>query len=194
MEMLSVAVSLFLLMDSVGNIPIFLSILKKIPDQRQRYIIFREMVISLIVIIGFYFIGDTVLSFLSISHQAVQITGGVILFLIGLKLIFPTKNGFEWEGGQEPFLVPLAVPLIAGPAVLAGVMLYSRQQMNHWVALGAIFIAWIATTVILLAATQLKRLLGDKGIAACERFTGLLLVMLAFQMFLNGIQTFFFAK
>lgn len=194
MEIFSLAFTLFLLMDSVGNIPIFLSILKKIPSKQQRYIIFREMLISLIVIIGFYFIGDAVLGFLSITHQAVQITGGVVLFIIGLKLIFPTKNGFEWDGGQEPFIVPLAVPLIAGPAVLAGVMIYSRQDMSNWVALGAIFIAWLATTAILLAATHLKKVLGEKGIAACERFTGLLLIMLAIQMFLNGIQNFFFPK
>ena len=191
MVLVSLSVSLFLLMDSIGNIPIFLAILKEIEPARQRMIIFRELVIALFITIGFYFIGDYLLGFLQISQQAVLISGGIILFIIAIKLIFPqSKNGSQWETGKEPFLVPLAVPLVAGPAVLAAVILYSHQKIPVWTCLGAILIAWGATTVILLSAISLKKILGERGITACERFTGLLLVMISVQMFLNGLKPF----
>lgn len=192
MTLFGLSLTLFLLMDSFGNVPIFLSILKKIKPKRQRAIIFRELILALIIIIAFFFIGNYLLALLSISQEAVNISGGVILFIIGLKLTFPKKNGDnEPEGTQEPFLVPLAVPLVAGPATLAYVMLQSHQKTPSWLVLGAIFIAWAATTIILLAAPSLKRVLGERGLAACERFTGLILIMLSIQMFLDGLKPFF---
>lgn len=188
MTLFSMAFSLFLLMDAVGNVPIFLSILKEIDPKRQRFIIFRELIIALFIILAFYFIGDVLLGFLSISQHAVLISGGIILFIIGIKLVFPNKDkSGDWQQGGEPFLVPLAVPLVSGPAVLAAVTLYSHKQIPVWTCIGAICIAWVATMITLLCAIPLKKVLGDRGLAACERFTGLLLIMIAVQMFLNGI-------
>jgi len=181
--------SLFLLMDAIGNVPIFLAILKEIDFKRQRYIIFRELLIALFIIVSFYFIGEYLLLLLKISQQAVLISGGMILFIIALKMIFPSgEKGFKWEGGKEPFLVPLAIPLVSGPAVLAAVMLYSHQQVTHWMALLAILLAWLATTVILVFSIHLKKLLGDRGLSACEKLTGLLLIMISVQMFLDGLK------
>jgi len=192
MTLFGLSLTLFLLMDSFGNVPIFLSILKKIKPGRQRAIIFRELILALIIIIAFFFAGNYLLNLLNISQEAVKISGGVILFIIGLKLIFPKKNGeIAAEGSSEPFLVPLAVPLVAGPATLAFVMLQSHEKTPSWLVLGAILISWAATTIILIAAPSLKRVLGDRGIAACERFTGLILIMLSIQMFLDGLKPFF---
>lgn len=192
MTLFGLSLTLFLLMDSIGNVPIFLSILKKIKPERQRVIIIRELIIALFIIVAFFFIGEYLLSLLSITPEAVTISGGVILFIIGLKLVFPTnRNHIAAEGTKEPFLVPLAVPLVAGPATLATVMLLSHEKVSNWLVLGAIFIAWFATTIILIAAPSLKKILGDRGIIACERFTGLILIMLAIQMFLNGLKPFF---
>ncbi len=186
------ALALFLLMDSIGNVPIYISILKELDPKRQRFIIFRELIMALFIIIAFYFLGDFLLDLLHISQEAVQISGGIILFVIGIKLVFPTgKSSFSETPGEEPFLVPLAVPLVAGPAVLATVILYSHQDIPIWQALAAIFLAWLATTGILILSTKLQKILGNKGIAACERFTGLLLIMLAVQMTLNGLSPFF---
>jgi len=186
--MFSLALTLFLLMDSIGNVPIYISILKEIEPKRQRYIIFRELIIALFIIISFFFIGDYLLALLNISQPAVMISGGIILFIIGLKLIFPQETkGFKMEKNKEPFLVPLAVPLVSGPAVLAAVMLYSHQEIPLFTVMGAILISWAATTIILLCSPHLKKLLGERGLMACERFTGLILIMLAVQMFLNGL-------
>lgn len=187
MGLFSLAVSLFLLMDAIGNVPIFLSVLKELEPDRQRKIIFRELVIALFIMIGFYFIGDYLLGFLNITQQAVLISGGIILFIIAIKLVFPTQDETKlYQGGAEPFLVPLAVPLVSGPAVLAAVVLYSHQEIPVWTCLSAIFIAWAASTIILIFSPHLKKILGSRGLEACERFTGLLLIMIAVQMFLNG--------
>ncbi len=192
MNIFQIAVPLFLLMDAIGNVPIFLSVLKEIDPRRQRIIIFRELMIALGIIIAFYFIGDYLLTFLKISHHAVLLSGGVILFVIGIKLVFPKhEEHVESVEGKEPFLVPLAVPLVSGPAVLAGVMLLSRQAISDWVCIAGIVCAWLATTVILILAPQLKKFLGERGLLACEKFTGLILIMLAIQMLLNGLNPLF---
>jgi multiple antibiotic resistance protein len=91
---------------------------------------------------------------------------------------------------KEPFIVPLAVPLLAGPAVLAAVMLYAHQEENEWITIGAIILAWLASTLILLSATFLRKVLGDRGLIACERLMGLLLILISVQMFLGGIHLF----
>lgn len=188
---LKVAFSLFILMDPVGNIPLYIAILKEIPARRQRWIIFREMIIALAVIILFNFIGEGLLRFLNISEATVQIAGGVILFMIALKMIFPPVNGTSnWgmpKDGGEPFIVPLAIPLVAGPSVLAAVIIYVNQQTNYFVMIAAIVLAWIVSLIILLLAPSIRKVLGWRGITACERLMGLILILIAVQMFLTGL-------
>lgn len=183
----SLAFSLFLLMDPLGNIPLFIALLKELNPARQRVIILREMVIALLVIILFSFIGDLLLDLLKVQYYTIMIAGGIILFLIAIKMIFPQpkeKNGTDY--GKEPLVVPLAIPLVAGPAVLAAVILYSHKYETMTSILG-IVIAWIFSTVILLSATSLKRVLGPRGILACERLMGLLLTLIAVQLFMEGM-------
>lgn len=186
MTWFSIAFSLFLLMDSIGNVPIFIAVLKELKPSRQRYIIFRELILALIIIVVFYLMGGPLLEFLGITQQAVLIAGGVILFMIALKMVFPQPKSNHWSQDREPFLVPLAVPLVAGPAVLSAVMIYSHEEVHKMVALSAIFAAWVLSTIILLSSTILRKILGEKGIKACEKLMGLILVMIAVQMFLNG--------
>ena len=193
MQMFSIAFALFLLMDPVGNVPIFISILKDINPKRQRRIILRELIIALIIIILFNFLGDALLGFLNVTMPTILISGAIILFLIALKMIFPGRRDPDVEIPQEkePFIVPLATPLVAGPAVLAAVMLYSGQhQADMTMTLSAIVIAWAASTLILLGSSFWKKLLGWRGLVACERLMGLILTLIAVQMFLEGIEMF----
>lgn len=188
MTLFALSFSLFILMDPIGNIPIFISVLKNAKPKRQILIIFREMIIALFAIFVFYFIGDYLLSILNISHGAVMMSGGIILFIISLKLIFPSINGDKQiVHEKEPFIVPLAIPLVAGPAVLAAVMLYSKQGINEFIVISAILIAWAVSTIILVSSSFLKKILGERGIAACEKLMGLLLIMIAIQMFVDGL-------
>ncbi len=192
MNMFSIAFSLFLLMDSIGNIPLYISFLKRLDPSRQRFVIFRELIIALLIIIFFNFLGDGLMQFLHIQNDTLQIAGGIILFLLCLKMIFPPSHD-PTEGlphDTEPFIVPLAVPLVAGPAVLAAVMIYSKQEQNNWVMVGAILIAWLASLIILLGSSFLKSILGWRGILAMERLMGLILILIAVQMFLSGLSSF----
>jgi multiple antibiotic resistance protein len=192
-KMFSMAFALFLLMDSIGNVPIFIAVLKDVAPSRQKKIIARELFIALLIIILFHFIGDALLGFLHVKTPTLLISGGIILFIISLKMIFPEKANPKTEASQdqEPFIVPLAVPLVAGPAVLAAVMLYSGQQPQaRWFTLGAIVIAWAASTLVLLSSSLWKKLLGSRGLIACERLMGLILTLLAVQMFLEGLGLF----
>ncbi len=180
-------------MDPIGNIPIFLSVLKETNAKRQIKIIIRELIIALLIIICFYFIGEYLLQLLQVKHYTVMISGGIILFIIALRMIFPMqhmmeKNGFRKD--REPFIVPLAVPLVAGPAVLAAVMLYSHQDIPASITLTAIIIAWVASTIILICSNILKKILGMRGIIALERLMGLLLTLIAVQMFLEGLRSY----
>ena len=193
MTILSLAFSLFILMDSVGNIPLYISFLKHLSPERQRIVIFRELLIALFIIILFAFLGEGLMNFLHIGSHTIQVAGGLILFLLSLKMIFPPyKDPNErMPHNTEPLLVPLAVPLVAGPAVLAAVMIYAKQEPNIWKMIFAIFIAWAASLIILLSSSFLKKILGWRGITAMERLMGLILTLIAVQMFLTGFTTCF---
>ncbi|HAZ8022922.1 TPA: NAAT family transporter YhgN [Escherichia coli] len=194
-EIISAAVLLILIMDPLGNLPIFMSVLKHTEPKRRRAIMVRELLIALLVMLVFLFAGEKILAFLSLRAETVSISGGIILFLIAIKMIFPSASGNSsgLPAGEEPFIVPfivpLAIPLVAGPTILATLMLLSHQypnQMGHLVI--ALLLAWGGTFVILLQSSLFLRLLGEKGVNALERLMGLILVMMATQMFLDGIR------
>ena len=153
-EILSLAFSLFLLMDPIGNIPIFISVLSHAPKERRKKIIIREMIISLMIIVIFAFAGEKILNLLHITQPTLSISGGILLFIISLKMIFSSAltSSQDKESSQEPFIVPLAVPLIAGPSILASVMIYAKKQPNPIILLIAIFTAWVLSFFILLAS------------------------------------------
>lgn len=189
-----IALSLWILMDPIGNIPIFISVLKDVDHKKQKLIILRELLIALAIIIAFYFVGDFLLSALGVTQDSVMISGGLILFLIAIKMIFPVEEVEEKQKKEkEPFIVPLAVPLVAGPAILAAVMIYSKQ-VSTFTTISAIIIAWIGSALILLPSLFIRKLLGPRGIIACERLMGLILTLISVQMFLHGIHYFITTK
>ncbi|WP_218354519.1 YhgN family NAAT transporter [Alteromonas lipotrueiana] len=193
MDTWSAAVMLFLIMDPLGNLPIFMSVLKSIEPKRRRIILIRELLLALVILFVFLFSGQAVLDFLNVRQESVSIAGGIILFLIAVKMIFPQSgNPLGLAVGEEPFLVPLAIPLIAGPSTLAALILLSNQnpdRMVDWsMALG---VSWFITALILLFSSSFHRLLGERGLIAMERLMGMILVMIAIQMFLDGIALYF---
>ncbi len=193
-EMISATVLLFLIMDPLGNLPIFMSVLKHLEPKRRRVVLIREMLIALALMLIFLFVGEHILAFLNLRTETVSISGGVILFLIALRMIFPAhggNSGNDTAVGDEPFLVPLAIPLVAGPSILAALMLLSHQYPNQLGGLTlALVAAWGISVIILMQSNLFLRLLGDKGVSALERLMGLILVMLAIQMFLDGVRAY----
>lgn len=193
MESLSIwsaAVILIILMDPLGNIPVLLTVLKGINPRRQRVIIIRELLIALGILLVFLFMGKSLLSFLHLQQEAVTISGGIILLIIGLRMIFPTQDGLMGpQPDGEPFIVPLAIPLIAGPSVLAMLMLMTHtgpSNMMHWLL--SLIIAWVITAAILLVAPKLLKVLRERGLIALERLMGMILVMMAVQMLIDGVK------
>ncbi|HEU4486921.1 MAG TPA: YhgN family NAAT transporter [Povalibacter sp.] len=191
-DLTSAIVTLFLIMDPLGNVPVFLAILKDVPAQRRRRILLREVVIAYIVLLAFLFLGRYVLQVLHLEQETISIAGGIVLFLIALRMIFPAAGGLHADTPEgEPFIVPLAIPLIAGPSTLAALLLLQRIQPGATAQLFiALTIAWALTAVILLAAPYLYRILGQRGLIALERLMGMLLVMISVQMLMDGVSHF----
>jgi multiple antibiotic resistance protein len=190
-DLFSAVVTLFLVMDPLGNIPVFLSVLKAVPPARRRLVLAREIALAYGVLLVFFLIGDYILRFLGLQQEAVSIAGGIVLFLIALRMIFPGERPLSGDAlDGEPFLVPLAIPLIAGPSALATLLLLQRSGSSQGGLLLALTIAWMVSAILLLSSTFLYRVLRERGLIALERLMGMLLVMVAVQMLLNGLRTF----
>jgi multiple antibiotic resistance protein len=189
MDIFSTALLLFLVIDPIGNIPAFLFVLKGVPEDKHKQIILRELFIALAALVFFLFLGQFILTLLQVSQGSLGVAGGIILFLIAVRMIFPVPKGIFGEETEvsEPFIVPLAIPLIAGPAAMATLMLLMARDPADWPQwLAALLMAWSISGVILLSADQLARLLGRRTLTAIERLMGLVLTAVAVQMFIEG--------
>ena len=193
MTILAAILLLIIIMDPIGNVPVFLSILKNIPIERRRIIIIRELLIALIILLFFMFVGRYVLQMLEIEQSSLGIAGGIILFIIAIRMIFPgTKPIFSHNETAEPLIVPLAVPMLAGPSAIAAVILFMAKEPNRWVEWTfVVFVACLITGVILVSSETLGRKLGNRALIAIERLMGIILVMVSVDFILDGIkQTF----
>lgn len=191
-DIASTAVILFLVMDPLGNVPVFNAVLSNFDRRRRVIIVAREVLIALGILFAFLFAGNTLLGFLHLTQPSLSITGGVLLFIIAVRMIFPAAVPVEDEVDYEdPFMVPLAMPLIAGPSAIAIILLLSSTQPNRiaeWSI--ALFLAWLGTAVLLVASLFLLGGLGARSMRALERLMGMILVILATQMLLDGIRDF----
>ena len=192
MDPLTAFITLALVMDPLGNIPLFLSVLKDVSPDRRSKVIFRELVIALGVMLLFLYAGEQLLSLLSLRQEAIAISGAIILFLIAIRMIFPSPYGIMGETPDgEPFIVPLAIPAVAGPSVLAISMLLvsnNPDQMLEWTI--ALVSAWLVSAAVLLASPLLLKVMGNRGLIATERLMGMILVIISVQMFFDGVQTY----
>lgn len=192
MEIVFTALTLLLIMDPLGNIPAFLAVLKDVAPERQRPVLVREILLAYAVLLIFLLAGGYVLQLFGLRPESISIAGGIILFIIAIRMIFPTEGGIVGETPDgEPFLVPLAIPLIAGPSVMASVLLLKQSGgINTVQLLAAVTLAWAVSGVILYSAPYFYRILKVRGLVAMERLMGMLLVILSVQMFLDGIAVF----
>lgn len=190
-EITAVAVTLFFVMDPIGNMPAFNALLSRFDTRRRARITARELVIALGILLVFLFAGTRVLEFLGLSQSSLSISGGVLLFLIALRMIFPAADRHTHVPDEEPLVVPLAMPMVAGPSTIAVLLLLSSNQPERvWEWTVALLLAWLASTVLLVSSPYFLRKLGDRGLRALERLMGMLLVMLATQLLLDGVREF----
>lgn len=193
-ETLAVAVTLFLIMDPLGNTPIFMSVLKKVAPQRRLLVMIRELIIALGIMLLFLFSGPSLLNVLGLTQEAVAIGGGLVLLIIALRMIFPSRGGIigdEEDTTSEPLIVPLATPLIAGPSLIATLVLLAEtgpDRSADW--LTAVGLAWLVTAIILLASNFFYKVLGERGLKAAERLMGMILISISVQMLLDGVESY----
>ncbi len=191
----SFATTMFLLLNPLGNAPIILSLLQDVEPKRRRWIITRELVYALILLLVFFMAGRPIMGWLHISGSTLNLAGGILLFLAAIGMVFPTLNVISGGPRQkvksgEVFIVPVAVPLLAGPGAISIVMLKGSGSANMTEMIGyliSILIAWGITIVVLLCSQKIMPLLGEKGSVAIMRLMGMLLVLLSVEMFLGGL-------
>lgn len=192
MSFTSAVVILVLVMDPVGNVPLFVALLRPVKPSRRMLVILRECGIAFLVLLVFVLFGDPILSVLGLSSSSLHIAGGLILFLIALRMIFRRPDGLFGDViSGEPFIVPLAIPSIAGPTAIATVMLMvsrAPQRLLEWIA--AATVAMLITLAVLLFAERLSKIIGERGLLAFERLMGLILTAIAVEMLLQGVESF----
>jgi multiple antibiotic resistance protein len=189
MHLATIAFTLFLVLDPFGNIVPIHTLMMRVPEQRRTRMLLRELFFALGFLLFFLFAGRATLDLLDVRQDALSISGGVLLFLVALGMVFPEKSVLHEPGTDEPFIVPISVPLIAGPSAIALLLIFgTRYPDERGKLLLALVLAWAGSTLVLLLGTRMVRLLGKRGAQALERLMGLLLVLIAVQMFLDGVK------
>ncbi len=187
MSIFKLALTFFVVTNPIGNAPAILSLVKDFEFSRQKQIIMREGVIALLLALFFQFFGEFFLNALKIQDYALTLAGGVILLITAIGMIFSVEGGSEQgQQKQEPFIVPIATPLLSGSGLFSIIMINSRLENNNLKISGAILIAWIGILAVLYVSPYLLRLLGKRGLAALEQIMGLLLALLATELLLKG--------
>ncbi len=190
-EFFSAVITLTIVMDPLGNIPLFISVLKNVKEEKRQKIIIRELFFALAIMLFFFLFGKWIVMFFSIDIVSISIAGGVVLFLIALSMIFPEKESPLLDTKEEPFIVPLAIPLIAGPSVLSMILIYNlKDPGNFFMWLIIVVVAWLLNAIILVFSLPLSRFFGYKGMQAVEKLMGMILITLSVKMMLGGISSF----
>lgn len=188
MDVLSTALTLLLVMDPLGNIPNFMAALKSVAEERRSGIIARECFFALGILLAVFLGGRAFMGVFGLSSEALRIAGGIMLFLIAIRMIFPSHGERPDVPDEEPFIVPLATPMIAGPSLIATIMILTGNPQNSRLGIvAAIASSWLVSTLILLSAPFFARVLRRRGLMAVERLMGMLLIVVAVQMFLDGL-------
>lgn len=185
----SATILLLLITDPFGNIPTFANALKHVAPERRAWVIVREISIAFGVLLSFMFVGQGFLKLMGLHQTSLQLAGGVVLFLIALRMIFPPPVGPETTFEGEPLIVPLAIPAVAGPSALATVILLVSQAPERrleWIA--ALTVTMVVGAIVLLLADRIQRLLGERFVMAMERLMGLILVAVAVEMMVRAFQ------
>lgn len=194
MTIFAIALMFFLVANPIGNSPAILAIIKDFDFDKQKKIMLRESIFALCLAIFFQFFGEWFLDMINVEGYSLGICGGALLFLVSLTMIFPKAETVDTQKAaikQEPYFVPIATPLITGPGLMTIIMVKSNEMENNLLILGAILIAWIGVTVVLITAPYLQKLLGKKGLLALEQLMGMLLSLMSMTMIVNGFQKFY---
>lgn len=195
MSIWSIALTLFLVANPIGNTPLIVALIKDFTLERQKQILFRESIYSYLLLIFFLFLGEQFLETIHIEKYAVSISGGVLLFIVALNMIFPAKRSANKEKiMQEPFIVPIATPMLTGGGVLSTMMIYAAKEQNNLKIALAATIAWVFVTAVVVSSVYLMRILGRSGLIAMEQLMGMILTMISTEIIVRGVKLFIEAQ
>jgi len=190
-SIISTAILLFFILDPLGNVPLILSILKDINKQDHRRIIIRETLFGLLILLVFLFFGEEFLSIFHLETHSITLAGAIIFFIIAVKMIFPDPNSelFSSKKGEDPIVVPIAMPMIAGPAAIATILVLAKTNPGDTGSLFvSLLLAWFLSSLVLLFSPNLYKILKEKGLTALERLMGMLLLIMSVQMFVDALR------
>ena len=192
---LSAFILLLLVLDPLGSLPVFIPIMREVAPERRRRVAVREALIAFAVLFAFMLFGDVFLRVMRLSERSLEVAGGVILLMVAIRMIFSHEGGvYGTPEGKEPFIFPLAVPLMAGPSAMATVLLLASRQPDRVLAwAGALTCAMAVSGAVLLLCERIRRLLGDSVVSALEKLMGLVLTAIAVEMILAGLKQYFMA-
>lgn len=191
MSIYLIALKLFLVTNPIGNAPAILALVKDFPPERQKKILLRETLFAFLLAVFFQLVGKGFLTALGVETYALRLCGGVLLFLVGLTMVFPLHESTESHVvRQEPYFVPIATPLLTGAGLMSIIMTFSAELNNHFAMFSAIVIAWIGVTAVMAGAPYLLRIFGRRGLLALEQLMGLVLVMISTDMIVKGLNDF----
>jgi multiple antibiotic resistance protein len=192
--------SIFFLVDPFAAIPAFLAITDSADPTRRKRMARKGALTCFIVLTGFAVGGQLIFRMFGITLPAFEVAGGLILLLIGLDMLAakrsPTQEAMgdteEAAGKEDAGIVPLGIPMLAGPGAISSVMVLVGQvpSLWHWemgAILGSITITSLVSYWVLAGASRVRRVMGETGIRILVRIMGLLLVALAMQFFVNGL-------
>ncbi len=193
---LSAVILLLLVLDPLGSLPVFIPIMRDVPPERRTLVALREVAIAFGVLFAFMFLGEAFLRVMRLSERSLEVAGGVILLMVAIRMIFSHEGGvYGTPEGKEPFIFPLAVPLLAGPSAMATVLLLASRQPDRVMAwAGALTCAMAVSGAVLLLCERIRRLLGDSVVSALEKLMGLVLTAIAVEMILAGLKQYFMAS
>lgn len=187
----SIALTFFLVSNPIGNSPTIIALVKNFDFERQKKILVREAFFALLIALFFQFFGEAFLSLLKVQDYSVTLCGGILLLLTAVSMLFPVESTLsDTNLKQDPFIVPIATPLLSGPGLLTIIMLYSKQEANNFKILIAIIMSWIGVLAVMIAAPYLQRLIGKKGLIALEQVMGMILTLISMEMIVSGMRLF----
>lgn len=188
MSLLTIAFTFFLVANPIGNSPAIIALIKDLEFERQKKVMLRESLLALLLALFFQHLGEMFLSELQIRIYTLRLSGGILLLIVSLGMIFSSSQKKTGEKAlkKEPLFVPIATPLITGPALLTIIMFISQQEQNDLKVSLAIGLTWIGVTSSLFAAPYLNRILGKRGLIALEQLMGLFLALMAIGMMVQG--------
>ena len=192
---LSAFILLLLVLDPLGSLPVFIPLMREVPPERRTRVALRELLIAFVVLFAFMVFGDVFLRVMRLSERSLEVAGGVILLMVAIRMIFSAEGGvYGTPEGKEPFIFPLAVPLLAGPSAMATVLLLASRQPDRVMAwAGALTCAMAVSGAVLLLCDRIRKLLGDSVVSALEKLMGLVLTAIAVEMILAGLKQYFMA-